>query len=402
MNEKKVPGIRFKGFEDDWEQRKVGELTTELTEYATMNSKLPLFTSSRNGLMYQSECRGSLTTNSKKTMFSVVPLGACTYRHMSDDDIFHLNINTLEKGIVSREYPVFVATDKNDIRFIVQFINSSPTFLSFCTQQKKGGTRTRLYYKTLCDFKMMVPETTEQKKIANFFQGVDQVITLHQRKLEKLKIVKKSMLENCFPKNGEKVPKFRFAGFTDDWEQRKLSDVVGTTYGGGTPATYNDAFWNGDIPWIQTSNTVEDQLFDIEVNKCISNDGLNHSAAQMIPGNSVAVVTHVGVGKLVFMPYSYTTSQDFISLSNLKCNPKFLCYALYRKLREDLHIVQGSAIKGITKEDLMTKQFAMPEIEEQGQIASTLELLDDLITLHQRKLDKLNKIKKSMLKSMFV
>jgi len=167
-----------------WEQRKVGELTTELTEYATMNSKLPLFTSSRNGLMYQSECRGSLTTNSKKTMFSVVPLGACTYRHMSDDDIFHLNINTLEKGIVSREYPVFVATDKNDIRFIVQFINSSPTFLSFCTQQKKGGTRTRLYYKTLCDFKMMVPETTEQKKIANFFQGVDQVITLHQRKLK--------------------------------------------------------------------------------------------------------------------------------------------------------------------------------------------------------------------------
>ena len=201
--------------------------------------------------------------------------------------------------------------------------------------------------------------------------------------------------------NEKKVPGIRFKGFEDDWEQRKLSDVVGTTYGGGTPATYNDAFWNGDIPWIQTSNTVEDQLFDIEVNKCISNDGLNHSAAQMIPGNSVAVVTHVGVGKLVFMPYSYTTSQDFISLSNLKCNPKFLCYALYRKLREDLHIVQGSAIKGITKEDLMTKQFAMPEIEEQGQIASTLELLDDLITLHQRKLEKLKIVKKSMLENCF-
>jgi type I restriction enzyme S subunit len=186
------------------------------------------------------------------------------------------------------------------------------------------------------------------------------------------------------------------------WEQRKLADVVGATYGGGTPATANEAFWNGDIPWIQSSNTIEGQLFDVDVRKHISRDGLTHSATQIIPANSVAVVTHVGVGKLVFMPYSYTTSQDFISLSNLKCSPQFLCYALYRKLQEDLHIVQGSAIKGITKEDLIIKQLAMPEIEEQEQIANTLETLDNLITLHQRKLDAVKKFKKSMLQKMFV
>jgi type I restriction enzyme S subunit len=168
------------------------------------------------------------------------------------------------------------------------------------------------------------------------------------------------------------------------WEQRKLSDIVGVTYGGGTPKTDNEAFWDGDIPWIQSSNTIEEQLFDVDVKKHISKDGLTHSAVQMIPGNSVAVVTHVGVGKLVFMPYSYTTSQDFISLSDLKCSPKFLCYALYRKLQEDLHIVQGSAIKGITKDDLMTKQLTFPQIEEQEKIVSTLESLDNLITLHQR------------------
>lgn len=164
-----------------------------------------------------------------------------------------------------------------------------------------------------------------------------------------------------------------------------MGDVVGTTYGGGTPTTSNTDFWQGDIPWIQSSNAVEDQLFDIDVKKHISKEGLTLSATQLVPGNSVAVVTHVGVGKLVYMSYSYTTSQDFISLSDLKCEPKFLCYALFNKLKEDLHIVQGSAIKGITKEDLLCKQIMFPDIEEQRKIAETLLPLDHLITLHQRK-----------------
>ena len=192
------------------------------------------------------------------------------------------------------------------------------------------------------------------------------------------------MLEKMFPKNGEKYPEIRFSGFTDSWEQRKLSEMVGMTYGGGTPSTTNDTFWYGDIPWIQSSNVVEGELFNIDIKKHISREGLNHSAAQLIPENSVAVVTHVGVGKLVFMRYSYATSQDFISLGDMKCEPRFLCYALYKRLQEDLHIVQGSAIKGITKEDLMSKVISVPQITEQTKIANTLQGLDHLITLHQR------------------
>ena len=160
--------------------------------------------------------------------------------------------------------------------------------------------------------------------------------------------------------------------------------MVGMTYGGGTPSTTNDTFWYGDIPWIQSSNVVEGELFNIDIKKHISREGLNHSAAQLIPENSVAVVTHVGVGKLVFMRYSYATSQDFISLGDMKCEPRFLCYALYKRLQEDLHIVQGSAIKGITKEDLMSKVISVPQITEQTKIANTLQGLDHLITLHQR------------------
>ena len=196
-NGEKNPEIRFEGFTDDWEQRKFGEVTKELLDYDNFSSGLPLLTSSRSGLMYQSEYRGNATTENENTLFSVVPLNACTYRHMSDDSTFHLNINTLEKGLVSKEYPVFQENESN-LKFIVQYINSSNSFTKFCTEQKKGGTRTRLYYKTLCEYKLMMPSIKEQNKTANFFDTLDHLITLHQRKCEKLKELKKFMLQNMF------------------------------------------------------------------------------------------------------------------------------------------------------------------------------------------------------------
>lgn len=101
--------------------------------------------------------------------------------------------------------------------------------------------------------------------------------------------------------------------------------------------------------------------------------------------NSIAVVTHVGVGKLIYLPFQYSTSQDFISLCGLKGDARYTCYALWKRLQEDLHIVQGSAIKGITKEDLLEKNLPMPSVEEQAQIGVLFSQLDNLITLHQRK-----------------
>ena len=142
---------------------------------------MPLLTSSRNGLMYQADYRGNVTTENENTLFSVIPLNSCTYRHMSDDSIFHLNINNLEKGLVSREYPVF-QENKSNLKFVVQNINSSNSFTKFCTEQKKGGTRTRLYYKTLCEYELMVPFIKEQDKIANFFDNLDHLITFHECK----------------------------------------------------------------------------------------------------------------------------------------------------------------------------------------------------------------------------
>ena len=156
------------------------------------------------------------------------------------------------------------------------------------------------------------------------------------------------------------------------------------TYGGGTPTTSNEAYWNGDIPWIQSSDVVDGKLLGVEPRKWITQDGLNNSAAQRIPGNSIAIITRVGVGKLAFMPYSYATSQDFLSLSKLNAEPLFTVYACYKKLQSELNAVQGTSIKGITKDELLAKNIMVPRYAEQQQIGAFFKQLDNLITLHQR------------------
>lgn len=173
--------------------------------------------------------------------------------------------------------------------------------------------------------------------------------------------------------------------YTSSWEQRKLSDLAEKTYGGGTPSTSNEAYWNGDIPWIQSSDVVDGKLLGVEPRKWITQGGLNNSAAQLIPGNSIAIITRVGVGKLAFMPYSYTTSQDFLSLSKLNAEPLFTVYACYKKLQTELNAVQGTSIKGITKDELLAKNIMVPRYAEQQQIGAFFKQLDHLITLHQRK-----------------
>ena len=168
------------------------------------------------------------------------------------------------------------------------------------------------------------------------------------------------------------------------WEQRKLGELVEETYGGGTPKTSVPEYWGGDIPWIQSSNVIEGELFNIDIPKAITDKGLRESAAILIPGSSIAVVTHVGVGKLVYLPFSFTTSQDFVSLSRLKTNSIFLCYALFRRLQTEINMVQGSAIKGITKAELLDKRIDIPHDVEQTQIGAFFQKLDSLIALHQR------------------
>ena len=311
---------------------------------------------------------------------------------------------SLDKSIVSNEYMICIGNENLTAEFLTLLSKTQKLKRDFFLSSY-GVDIEKLVF-DVNDWKkrsLIFPNKNEQKKISDFFIALDTLITLHQRKYDKLVKVKKTMLDKMFPKGNTRVPEIRFAGFTDDWEQRKVSAIASDTRGGGTPATSNETYWSGDIPWIQSSDLSEGKLSGVEPRKYISRDGLNNSATQLVPENSIAVVTRVGVGKLAFMPFSYTTSQDFLSLCKLQTEPHFTVYALYQMLQGELQAVQGTSIKGMTKDDLLSKSIFAPKDEvEQQQLGSYFRTLDILITLHQRKLEKLKKIKSAMLEKMFV
>uniref|UniRef100_UPI0028D2342A restriction endonuclease subunit S n=1 Tax=Abiotrophia defectiva TaxID=46125 RepID=UPI0028D2342A len=199
-----------------------------------------------------------------------------------------------------------------------------------------------------------------------------------------------------------KVPKLRFPGFTDDWEQQKLGEVVNKCYGGGTPRTSVEEYWTGNIPWLQSSNLIDDDVQNAKVEKFISENAIDSSAAKMIPSRSIAVVTRVGIGKLVLMDKDFATSQDFLSLSGILLEEQFMLYALYILLKSEKRKGQGTSIKGITKEVLLNKDIRFPGNSiEQLKTGNFFKLFDALISLHQRKLDNIKMLKKSLLQKLF-
>ncbi|WP_429968561.1 restriction endonuclease subunit S [Enterococcus sp. DIV1288] len=269
-------------------------------------------------------------------------------------------------------------------------------------QGLEGSTIKRLYNKNIIDTNIKVPTLDEQNKLGVFFEQLDYTLALHQRKLEQLKRLKQGFLQVLFA-NETNVPKMRFAGFTEEWEQRKVVQIAKDTYGGGTPKTSIKKFWNGDIPWIQSSDLETNRLFNVSPKKRITDEAVQKSATKIIPSNSIAIVTRVGVGKLALMSFEYATSQDFLSLSELQVDPYFGIYSLYTMLQKDLNNIQGTSIKGMTKSDLLVKKLTVPKsIEEQEKIGIFFKQLDDTLALNQNKLSQLKNLKKALLQSMFI
>ncbi|EGO2725713.1 restriction endonuclease subunit S [Enterococcus faecalis] len=200
----------------------------------------------------------------------------------------------------------------------------------------------------------------------------------------------------------KKVPRLRFRGFQEDWELCKVGDFGREIYGGGTPKTSVKEFWSGTLPWIQSSDLKEDKVCDIKAKKHISVKAIQQSSAKKISKNSIAIVTRVSVGKLVLMPYEYATSQDFLSISVLQVDKWFGVYSLYNKLQSELNSVQGTSIKGITKDELLNKKIMIPKpLKEQSKIGLFLKKIDTTIALHQRKLDQLKELKTAYLQVIF-
>ena len=208
----------------------VGKLGDYIEEYSVLSNEIetyPVYSSSRKGLLLQSQYFDNREAIKTNLGYKMVPSGYVTYRHMSDDDIFYFNRNTTGKTIlVSSEYPVFTNSEYGCLDYLITLLNNTSRFRYFCRTQKMGGTRTRLYFKRLCQYRTVFPHITEQLKISEILNTQDKVIELTEKRIEQLKQMKKYYLQNMFPKHGETVPKIRFKGFTDAWEQRKLGEVI--------------------------------------------------------------------------------------------------------------------------------------------------------------------------------
>ena len=220
-----TPELRFPEFKNEWSKLTMNDFLMEDKQYGTQkDTNFPIVTSSRQGLYIQNKYfEGDRSFANKNVTFSIVPINYFTYRHMSDDDIFKFNINKFNTPIlVSKEYPVFTVKNTFSQNFIFYELNNNIRFLKFCRIQKKGGTRTRLYFKNLLQYQTYFPNYEEQQKIGVFFYKLDQQIELEEKKLELLEQQKRGYMQKIFSQQlrfkdekGNDYPKWIFKKFEE-------------------------------------------------------------------------------------------------------------------------------------------------------------------------------------------
>ena len=390
---------------EEWEEGFLGNYIQEYKELSNDIEKYPVYSSSRQGLIPQSlyfDNREAVETN---LGYKNVPNGYVTYRHMSDDDLFHFNVNnTGGEILVSSEYPVFSSTKKSSLGYIIPMLNDTARFRYFCRTQKMGGTRTRLYYKNLCNYKSVFPPLAEQEKIVEILQAQDKLIELQQKKIDELKRLKKGYLSKMFPKKGCNVPEIRFPGFTDAWEQRKLSEITDKVTEKNAGLQYVETFTNSAEFGIISQR----DFFDHDIAKLGSLDGYyivkNEDFVYNPRISTSAPVGPINRNKLgrtgvmsplytVFRPHDIdTTYLEYF----FKCGywHSFMNFNGDSGARSDRFSIRDNVF--------FQMPISIPDIDEQRKIGELLTCLDNLITLHQRELEKLQSIKKALLEKMFV
>ena len=337
-----------------------------------------LTSSQQQGIVFQEDyfADRQVTTNDNIGYY-VLPYGYFTYRSRSDTDVFVFNRNNIiDRGIISYYYPVFLPKDC-DSNFLLRRLNHG--IKKQLSMAAEGTGQKVLAHNKFKNMVVDVPEIKEQQKIGLYFESLDHLITLHQRKYDKLQNIKKSMLEKMFPKNGSNVPEIRFSGFTDPWEQRKFSDVI--DIGSGMDYKY---LGEGNIPVYGTGG------YMLSVNKALSYDK-----------------DAIGIGRKGTIDKPYILRAPFWTVDTL-----FYCIPKEHNNLDFINCIfqnvdwkkkdESTGVPSLSKVIINNVETAIPTFDEQQKIGAYFSELDNLITLHQRELEKLQNIKKSMLEKMFV
>ena len=390
-----APAIRFKGFSDAWEQRKLSEMCGTF-EYG-LNAAAKEFDGKNKYIRIT-----DIDDASREFLLSDLSSpdicldGMSKYLLSSGDIVFARTGASVGKTYIYRENDGIVyfagflirakVNQDNDAEFVFQS-TLSPSYEKYIriTSQRSGqpGVNAQEYG----EYDLFAPSKEEQQRIGQFLRGIDNLITLHQRKFEKLTNVKKSMLEKMFPQNGSSYPEIRFKGFTDPWEQRKVQDVADRFDNLRIPVAANLRV-HGTTPYYG-ANGIQDYV-----------DGFTHDG-------EFVLVAEDGANDLKNYPVKCVNGRIWVNNHAHVLQGKariadnsFLAFAISQSDIESL-LVGGGRAK-LNAETLMSIEFRLPCLQEQYRIGEYLSQLDNLITLHQRELEKLQNIKKSMLEKMFV
>ena len=306
---------------------------------------------------------------------------------------------------VSGYYDVFSIDDDKCSGFWNAYFKT-PTAMNIFDNAATGSLieKRRVKYSTLQQLAFYMPnDLSEKAEIGKYMDTFDHLITLHQRKYDKLQVLKKAMLEKMFPKNGSSVPEIRFKGFTDAWEQRKLGDIADIV-GGGTPSTGNPSYWDGEIDWYAPAE-IADQIYANSSQKKITDLGYENSSAKMLPPGTVLFTSRAGIGKTAILTQKGCTNQGFQSIvPHREELDSYFVFSRTEELKRYGELVgAGSTFVEVSGKQMAAMELMMPStMREQQTIGGFFRHLDNLITLHQRELEKLQNIKKSMLEKMFV
>ena len=399
MENNKTPKIRFKGFTDPWEQRKFGDVGSVamckriFKEQTSDEGDVPFYKIGTFG--------GEPDAYISQELFDEYK---AKYPFPNKGDILISASGSIGRTVEftgGNEY-----FQDSNIVWLKHGKDIDNSFLKILYNvvewSCEGSTIKRLYNDNFLKTEFMLPNIDEQKKIGEYFCSLDNLITLHQRKYNKLLNVKKSMLEKMFPKNGSNIPEIRFKGFTDPWEQRKLKETIEYIVDNrgknpdyycseGIPVIDNFMIRNSLYPDLNTATRfIDENLYQNFIRKYNEEDDI----LLTLVGNGIGNITLFPKDKAVII-------QNTLGF-RAKEDKKFLFFLLMANNEALVKLDRGMAQPSIRQDEILDLDIYVPSNSEQTQIGEYFSNLDNLITLHQRELEKLQNIKKSMLEKMFV
>ena len=401
-----TPKLRFKEFDGDWFQSKIGEIFQVTSGSTPLRSDNRFFenadiawvktTDLNNGLIEKTEEKISQIAL-KETSVKILPKGTVFVAMYGGFNQIGRTGLLVHEAACNQALSAIYPNEKIDSYFLLTFLNHKvDDWKNFAASSRKDPNITK---SDVLAFPLKYPVKEEQTKIASFLCAVDEKISQLTQKHALLTQYKQGMMQKLFSQQ----VRFKADDGSEfgEWETTTLGQT-GKFIGGGTPSKENSEFWEGSIPWISSSDLTEESIFKINITRFISQNALNQSATKLVPANSILIVSRVGVGKVAITSNEICTSQDFTSLTLHKGSSIFFAYLIKSLTPYLLEMNQGTSIKGFIKDDLANLELKIPCIEEQTKIANFLSAIDQKIEVVAQQIEQAKTWKKGLLQQMFV